>query len=82
MTGRHNRPALHVAAEVGNVQIAALLLDYGADIEEPESALFAAMRDEKRGGNQAWSAMTPLDWAKHHEQHEMAAFCWSAAPLP
>ena len=82
VTSRHSRPTLHVAAEVGNIEVAALLLDYGADTETPQSALSKEIRNERRGGNQAWSAMTALDWAKYKEQPEMVEFLLERGAIP
>ena len=81
-TGFRTTPPLHIAAEVGNREIAALLLDHGADIETPQSALFMRTANQRRGGNQAWSAMTALDWAKHKEQPEMVEFLLERGAIP
>ena len=81
-TGSRFKTALHVAAEVGNRDVAAPLLDHGADIEAPLMAVEKKFLGQKRGGNQAWSAMTALDWAEYKQQPEMVEFLLERGAIP
>jgi len=58
--------ALHRAAESGDVQLARLLLDSGAD---------PGIRDARFDG-------TPLDWARYFDQAELVALLEPLTPSP
>ena len=82
-TGSHTRYILHVAVEVGNKEIASILLEHGADIESPLAGPWKKKGEgEQRGDNQAFSAMTALDWAKYRRQPEMYEFLLDCGAIP
>lgn len=82
----HGTP-LHAVARYGTCEMAALLLDWGADLDMPYSNATDSRYDPYNEGRSLWTRMgTPLDVAQHYEnpRQDMARFLLDrgAEPLP
>lgn len=83
-TVRQAATPLHVAAAVGSLEIAAMLLDRGADIEMPRCNAMDGRFDTRGWGRAGDGMQTPLDTAVEAGDAEMARYLLrrGARPYP
>ena len=81
---RMHRTPLHAVARYGTCEMAALLLDWGADLEMPSGNAMDGRYDPYNEGRRSVLMRTPLDSALYYQnpRHDMAKFLLDRGARP